>query len=160
MTRNKTLLLTFLMAFSTILPIQAQQKLFTLEDLNFGGNNFYNLLPKNLYLTWWGDKLMYLDAEEGGLHHADGTRSVSFQLSELGSDWHSAYEAEYPYADKPLVLLDNRRQRVLYNFEKHQTEWEPNQPRRDAQRLERTIEGRGLREGQPALRPHGRQRGA
>ena len=123
MTRNKTLLLTFLMAFSTILPIQAQQKLFTLEDLNFGGNNFYNLLPKNLYLTWWGDKLMYLDAEEGGLHHADGTRSVSFQLSELGSDWHSAYEAEYPYADKPLVLLDNRRQRVLYNFEKHQTEW-------------------------------------
>ena len=42
------------------------QKLFTLEDLNFGGTNYHNMTPKNLFLTWWGDRLMYQDAEESG----------------------------------------------------------------------------------------------
>ena len=31
------------------------QKQFTLEDLNFGGNNFHNMVPKNRYATWWGN---------------------------------------------------------------------------------------------------------
>ena len=44
-------------------PAEAQ-KLFTLEDLNFGGKNYHSLRPQNLFLTWWGEKLMYQDAEE------------------------------------------------------------------------------------------------
>ena len=36
----------------------AQDKLFTLEDLNFGGTNYRNMQPKNLFLTWWGDQLI------------------------------------------------------------------------------------------------------
>ena len=28
----------------------AQLKQFTLEDLNFGGNNYHNMRPKNMYL--------------------------------------------------------------------------------------------------------------
>ena len=36
------------------------KKSFTLEDLMPGGNNYYNLLPQNLYgLQWWGDCLLY-----------------------------------------------------------------------------------------------------
>ncbi len=46
---------------------QAQQlKQFSLEDLNFGGTNYRNMIPANMYLTWWGDRLMYQDAEEWG----------------------------------------------------------------------------------------------
>ena len=30
------------------LTMQAQDRLFTLEDLNYGGSNFYNLQPRNL----------------------------------------------------------------------------------------------------------------
>ena len=41
-----------------------EKKLFTLEDLNFGGNNFYNLQPQNKYYEWWGDQLVRNDVEE------------------------------------------------------------------------------------------------
>ena len=41
---------------TTATPMKSQQKkLFTLEDLNFGGTNYHNLRPKTMQLTWWGD---------------------------------------------------------------------------------------------------------
>jgi len=118
----KKIKLLILILTLSLLPMTAQ-RLFTLEDLNYGGNNYYNLLPKNLYTTWWGDQLMYLDAEEGGKLGTDGERSTCFRLSDVGRGWHSAYSAEYPYPDQPLVLLNNRQQRVLFDFEKKQTVW-------------------------------------
>ena len=105
------------------LTMQAQDRLFTLEDLNYGGSNFYNLQPRNLYTTWWGDELMFLDAEEGGRLNADGQRTTLFHLSDIGTDWHSAYSATYPYADKSLVLLNNRKQRILFDFEQKKITW-------------------------------------
>ena len=114
---------TLLVTIATLLPMQAQDKLFTLEDLNYGGNNYHNLQPKNMWLTWWGDELMYLDAEEGGKYGKDGKRTTCFKLHELGDEWHSAYSAEYPYPNEPLVLLNNHRKRVLYNFETKQIIW-------------------------------------
>ena len=39
-------------------PVSAQEKFFTLEDLNFGGTNYHSFQPKNLWLTWWGDQLI------------------------------------------------------------------------------------------------------
>ncbi len=121
MTRIKHLLIA--LCALIVLPMNAQQKLFTLEDLNFGGRNAHKFRVQNLYLTWWGDQLMYLDAEEGGTMSDKGERQTLFRLSELGSDWHSAYSAQYPYADQPLVLLKNSKERVLYNFKTHQTVW-------------------------------------
>ena len=43
------------------MPMTAQNKLFTLEDLNFGGTNYGNMQPKNMWLTWWGDQLIQTD---------------------------------------------------------------------------------------------------
>ena len=105
------------------LTMTAQDKLFTLEDLNFGGTNYHNLRPKNMFLTWWGDQLMYIDAEEGGTIDAKGNKKALFHLSDLGSDWHSAMNARYPYADKPVVLLRNSKERVLYDFKKKTIVW-------------------------------------
>ena len=116
-------LVTLFTLLAMLLPMNAQTKLFTLEDLNYGGSNFYNLQPQNLYLTWWGDQMMYLDAEEGGKYDTNGQRTTCFSLSDIEGTWHNAYSAEYPYADQPLVLLDNHRQRVLFDFEKKQTVW-------------------------------------
>ena len=42
----------------------AQLKQFTLDDLMWGGSNYWNLQPKNLYTAWWGDNLMQLEVEE------------------------------------------------------------------------------------------------
>ena len=104
-------------------PMTAQQKLFTLEDLNFGGTNYHNLRPKNLFLTWWGDQLMYQDAEEGGTIDAKGKKNALFHIKDIGDNWHSAMNARYPYPDEPLVLLKNGKERVLYNFKTRQIIW-------------------------------------
>ena len=49
MTKIKYLLIIALVTLA--LPMVAQ-KLFSLEDLNFGGNNYRNLQPENKWLTW------------------------------------------------------------------------------------------------------------
>ncbi len=101
----------------------AQEKLFTLEDLNYGGTNARHFQPENQWFTWWGDQLMYMDADEGGTMDAKGNRKRVFQLKDIGDGWHNAYYAEYPYADQPMVLLKNSKQRILYNWENKKTVW-------------------------------------
>ncbi len=104
-------------------PAEAQ-KLFTLEDLNFGGKNYHSLRPQNLFLTWWGEKLMYQDAEESGLYDAKtGKKTPLFRVSDLGEGWHSAMNARYPYPGETLVLLNNGKQRVLYDWKKKCVSW-------------------------------------
>ena len=121
------------MTLITCLTAQAQHaatgdKLFTLEELNFGGVNYHAMQPENMFLTWWGDRLMYQDAEEGGSVDDSGRRTTLFTLADVeaatGSpSWHTAMYASYPYPDQPLVLLRNSRERILYNFSTRQVEW-------------------------------------
>ena len=61
---NLKTLATAIVATISMTTAAQELKQFTLEDLNFGGTNYRNMVPKNMYLTWWGDKLMYQDAEE------------------------------------------------------------------------------------------------
>ena len=61
------------------------KKSFTLEDLMPGGNNYYNLLPQNLYgLQWWGD--VCINADIRGKNHPagkwEGKRTYHFAGSE------------------------------------------------------------------------------
>ena len=118
---------TKLLVVGTVLFAMQQlnaQKLFTLEDLNFGGNNFHNMQPENLFLTWWGDRLMYQDAEESGLFDPKtGERKPLFLIDDLGEGWHSAMNARYPYEQETLVLLNNGKQRILYDWKKCTTAW-------------------------------------
>ena len=85
-------ILLSLTSFLCPLEMKAQDKLFTLEDLNFGGTNYRNLQPKNMWLTWWGDQLMYQDAEEGGSIDAKGNRKALFSLKDVDADLHSAMD--------------------------------------------------------------------
>lgn len=61
------------------------KKSFTLEDLMPGGNNYYNLLPQNLYgLQWWGDVCINADIEEvKTIHPANGKENVLITLQEV-----------------------------------------------------------------------------
>lgn len=111
------------------MPMTAQLKQFTLEDLNFGGVNYYNCIPKNIYMTWWGDKLMYQDAEEcGSIDMKTGKKTPVATLDAvnqaLGSkEQHSAMGAKFPYPGKKLVLLRNSKERILYDWEKKAVVW-------------------------------------
>ena len=60
--KSKTFYFLMMAALST--SLSAQDKLFTLEDLNFGGTNYHSMQPKNMWLTWWGDQLIQTDVEE------------------------------------------------------------------------------------------------
>ena len=126
MTKIKFMGLAALLTIS--MSMIAQDKLFTLEDLNYGGTNYRRMLPKNIYITWWGDQLMYQDAEEGGTIAKDKSRTTLFTLDEVNatlkaepSSMHSVYMASYPYADKSLVLLSNDTIQILYDFKQKQT---------------------------------------
>ncbi len=109
--------------------MNAQEKLFTLEELNWGGKNYHRMLPENEYLTWWGEKLMFQDAEQGGTIGQQRQKAALFTLDEVNtaladepSKMHSVFDAIYPYADKPIVVLDNDTIQIYYNFESKKVE--------------------------------------
>ena len=122
-------LLTLLMLS---LPMSAQ-KLFTLEDLNFGGTNYRNMQPKDMWLTWWGDELVQTDVEECFLiDKKTGKKTQLFTLEEM-NQWIGADDVKYvrhlmnatfPYADKPVVALGNRKAFILVDFKKHEIVWQ------------------------------------
>ena len=100
---------------------------FTLEDLNFGGTNYHNMVPKNRYTTWWGDELVRLDAEHCYLvNKASGRETELFStalLNKSGLNVHSLYYATFPEADKPWVMVRSGRQQVLFDWKKKKTVW-------------------------------------
>ena len=130
MTRIKTLLLLLTLALS----MTAQDKLFTLEDLNFGGTNYANLQPKNMFLTWWGEQLVQTDVEECyTIDVKTGKKRLLFTLDDINkwaeSDDSVCYvrhlmNATFPYPDKPLVAVGNRKAYILVDFKAKKMVWQ------------------------------------
>ena len=130
MMKTKTWCLLTLLMLS--LPMSAQN-LFTLEDLNFGGTNYRNMQPQNMWLTWWGDELVQTDVEECFLiDKKTGKKTQLFTLEEM-NQWIGADDVTYvrhlmnatfPYADKPVVALGNRKAFILVDFKKHEIVWQ------------------------------------
>ena len=108
------------------------QKQFTLEDLNYGGNNFHNMVPQNRYTAWWGDQLVRTDAEFCALIDKNtGKETRLFNLDDV-NQWvesagnikvHSFYHATFPYPNQPLVLLNASKTRMLVNWKTKQLVW-------------------------------------
>ena len=115
------------------MPMTAQDKLFTLEDLNFGGTNYSNMQPKNMWLTWWGDQLIQTDVEECySIDIKTGEKTRLFTLEEInqwaGSDdvkyVRHLMNASFPYPDKPLVQVGNRKAVILVDFKQKKIIWQ------------------------------------
>lgn len=108
------------------------KKSFTLEDLMPGGNNYYNLLPQNLYgLQWWGDVCINADIEEvKTIQPANGKENVLITLQEvnellankeLGKINHFR-NASFPYAEK-MMLVNTTSNKVLIDLTKKEIIW-------------------------------------
>ena len=123
---------------SYLLPLNMSaqdKKLFTLEDLNFGGNNYRNLQPENKWFTWWGDELIRTDVEECYIvDKKTGKEQLLFTLDEVNK-WADSDEeanryvrhlmnASFPYPDQPLVALGNKKSFLLLDFKNHQIVWQ------------------------------------
>jgi len=113
--------------------MSAQDKLFTLEELNFGGKDYHRLQHENKWLTWWGDELIRTDVEECYLvDKKTGKETKLFTLDEvnrwLKSDdmFHvrALSSASFPYPDQPLVALGNKKSFLLLNFKTHEVVWQ------------------------------------
>jgi len=123
----------FLILTLSISMSAQEEKLFTLEDLNFGGNNYRNMQPKNRWYAWWGDELIRTDVEECYLvNKKTGKEKLLFTLDEVNrwlvsDDSHyvrALYHATFPYPDQPLVALGNKRSFLLFNFKTHKIVWQ------------------------------------
>ncbi len=110
----------------------AQLKQFSLEDLNFGGTNYHNMIPEYRNITWWGDELVLRNAEECKLvNKANGKETNLFTEAQLNA-WAKTNEdskilnlgwAQFPYAGKSLVLIANKQERMLIDFKKKTVVW-------------------------------------
>ena len=109
-----------------------EMKEFTLEDLNFGGTNYRNMIPGNRWLTWWGDQLVRLEVEECYLvDKKTGKETVLFTVDDVNkwlglapeSGLRALYNARFPYGDESLVLLNFGGERRLIDFEQKKQVW-------------------------------------
>lgn len=135
---NKSFLTAVLLLIA--LPFMAQpKKTFTLDDLLSGGSNFWNLQPKNLHTTWWGDVLVELDVDEcRQISDAKG-RSVYpkflFTLDELNAaaglddknKVRSLYYASFPDGERKEVFVRTSRENLIYDWGEKKVVWR--QPR-------------------------------
>lgn len=111
------------------------QKQFTLEDLNFGGNNYHNMVPKNRYLTWWGDQLVRRNTDDCSLvNKQNGKETVMFTVDDInkwaGTDDSTKirhlFYASFPYPNKSLVLITGKKERMLIDFKSKKVVWRQN----------------------------------
>ena len=116
------------------MAVTAQEKLFTLEELNFGGVNYHSMQPQNKWFTWWGDQLVRTDVEECFLVDTKtGHERLLFTLDEMNR-WADCdgetrqvrhlMNVTFPYSNRPLALVGNRRAVLLVDFEKHAIVWQ------------------------------------
>ena len=119
-------------ATNTIAQENEPMKEFTLEDLNFGGTNYRNMIPQNRRLTWWGDQLVRLEAKECYLvDKKTGKETQLFTVDDV-NQWlgctsenglRSLTGASFPYADQSAVLVKFGGERHLIDFEQKQQVW-------------------------------------
>ena len=110
------------------------QRLFTLEELNFGGRNFRQSVPQYYYYMWWGDRLVDANSSDYSmLNPATGKPLKMGSVSEDGVysayGWDSGDSKQrvqrkgMPYAAQPLVLTQTGTQRSLVDFSDWKVTW-------------------------------------
>lgn len=107
----------------------AQLKSFTLEDLNFGGNNYRNMMPKNKFTTWWGDELVHQELEACYVVNKNTNKeTLLFTLDDIkkwsGLNVRSLYYTEFPYSEQTLVLVSDGKTKKLVNWKKKSVAWQ------------------------------------
>lgn len=130
--RINRLVILFLTLLTPMMMQAQDKKLFTLEDLNFGGTNYRNMRPESRFTEWWGDELIHLDVEEVSIiNKVKGGEKSLFTLFDInqwagltGADMlRSVLYAGFPYADKPYVLVNNGKKRMLVDFKAKKLVW-------------------------------------
>ena len=139
MKRILHLLAIILMATSTMTA--QDKKSFTLEDLMPGGNNYFNLQPKNIQgLGWWEDTMLKGEIDElKTFNPANGKEETLITLQEVNDllaakelgKIHHFYSISMPYEQK-LLLVNTHKHRVLVDLDTQEIIWNQSVPAKAA----------------------------
>ena len=109
---------------------------FTLEDIMWGGKDFWSHRPAGHFSTFWGDRMVELSVEEvKTLSDAKGRlgkASTLFTLADVNAAIDTAttnpvyalYSAQFPEAGKTLALLQTATANLLYDWKTKQIVWQ------------------------------------
>lgn len=112
-----------------------EKKSFTLEDLMWGGNNYWNIQPKPFVTAFWGDRLIHLEVDKATpLTNERGQDiqseplfstemiNAAIDTAQVGKVY-NLMNASFPYADKSVVLLSTPKLRLLYDWQTRSIAW-------------------------------------
>ncbi len=130
--------ITAVTALLLLLPsaIMAQtKKSFTLDDLMWGGTNYWNIMPRNHFTAWWGDCLVETEVEQV-VQITDGkgkkiTPRVLFTEAEvnaaLGTETmgklYNLTGVSFPESGKTIALFSTPKATCLYDWEQKKVTW-------------------------------------
>ncbi len=122
----------YCLAVMLMCSVAAQaQKEFTLEDLNFGGKNYANMVPQNRTLAWCGNQLYHMEKDScWTVDLKSGKEKLAFTAQQVrdwaGLDANTTVNlkwASFPYGDRPLLLVYTHGERLLVDVKRHCPEW-------------------------------------
>lgn len=94
------------------------QKLLTLEDVMWSGNNYYNLMPENKYTAWWGNQAVETTADEVRDLKTGKTIVTVEQVNKCFPEKiaFSGHNFSFPLSKEPVVMLTKGQRRAMLNF--------------------------------------------
>ena len=110
-----------------IVAAQKGDKALTLEDLNFGGNNYRNMVAKNRRCTWWGDQLIHQDKDGCYLvNKANGKETKLFGINDINQAIGNTKDIKvgtlnnvtFPFAGKSIVIITEGNKTYTIDFKK------------------------------------------
>lgn len=114
---------------ATTIMAQTTKKTFTLNDLLGGGSTYWNLQPKYMFSTWWGEVPVELSVEKAVRIEPNGQRERTLfttdDLNEvLGEKLvRTCANVQFPYPERPIVKVQTSREIILIDFERKAVEW-------------------------------------
>ena len=86
--------LFILFSLLSFFAMAQEKKSFTLDDLLPGGRTYSQLQPKDLYTSWWGNRLVETDLDEcREIDSQKGSKKTLFTLEQL-NQWLGADEGK------------------------------------------------------------------
>lgn len=133
---------TFLILSTLLtLPLMAQKRPFTIDDLIPGGSTYYQAsVPETQYLAWWGDicielgmnKCQKVDMQQKNTEKDSAFSTLTLEnintiLSANGRKTiDHLYNASFPYTEKTYVLIDRGREKTLVDWVEKKVIWKAN----------------------------------
>ena len=101
------------------------QKLLTLEDVMYSGNNIYNMLPDNLYTQWWGNTAVQTTYDAVKDLQTEETLVTVDQLNDIAEEKivRSGHNITLPLEGQPIASVTGNHKLMYINWKTKQMEW-------------------------------------